>query len=133
MNLSIVCSDEICQCSMRTIEQCSNLCATLFSDLCRCSATLHTPSLDHHSVRLTVSLLEDVLAGEQLVLGGSMLVAVRPVLELLGVDWAEDTNNNSAINPETGAIEVGHMHMHMHMHIHIHITITNPSGKYSIS
>ena len=62
MNLSIVCSDEIFQCSIRTIEKCSNLCATLFSDLCRCSATLHTPSLAHDAVRLAVSLLEDVLA-----------------------------------------------------------------------
>ena len=90
MNLSIVCSDEIFQCSIRTIEKCSNLCATLFSDLCRCSATLHTPSLAHDAVRLAVSLLEDVLAGQQLVVGGTILAVVRPVLMLLGVDWAED-------------------------------------------
>ena len=128
MNLSIVCSDEIYQCSIRTIEQCSNFCATLFSDLCRCSATLHTPSLDHDTVRLTVSLLEDVLAGEQLVVGGSMLVAVKLVLQLLGVDWAEDTNNNWAINPATGAIEVGHMPMHMHMQAHTRVSPKAPLG-----
>ena len=63
MNLSIVYSDAISQCSIRTIEKCSNLCATIFSDLCGCSATLHTPSLTHDVVRLAVSLLEDVLAG----------------------------------------------------------------------
>jgi hypothetical protein len=37
--------------------------------------------LDSDTVRLTVSLLEDVLAGEQVVLCGSMLVAVTNVLE----------------------------------------------------
>ena len=122
MNLRIVCSDSVLQCSRTTIENCSELCGVLFSDLCRCSATLHTPSLDHDHVSLTVSLMEGMLAGQQLVVRGRMLEAVRPVLDLLGVDWAveEDTNSNSSIHPETGAIEVMHMHMHMHCHRHFH-------------
>ena len=62
--LSTVCQDSVLQCSIRTIENCSNLCAVLFSDLCHCSATQYTPSLTHDSVHLTVSLLEDVLAGQ---------------------------------------------------------------------
>ena len=111
------------QFSIRTIRNCSDLCSVLFSDLCHCSATLYTPSLAHDSVHLTVSLLEDVLAGQQLVLGNSMLGAVRPVLELLEVDWAEeeDTSNNSAINPDTGAIKVRHQHLHLHLHLHMHM------------
>ena len=111
------------QCSIRTIENCSDLCAVLFSDLCHCSATLHTPSLSYDSVSLAVSLLEDVLAGQQLVVGGSILGAVRPVLELLGVDWVEeeDSNNNSAINPDTRAIKIRHMHMHKHMPVHVYV------------
>jgi hypothetical protein len=66
---------------------------------------MYVPSLAHDSVHLTASLLEDVLAGqEHLVLGNSMLWAVRPVLELLEVDWAEEegTSNNSAMNHDTG-------------------------------
>ena len=111
------------QFSIRTVRNWSVLCSVLFSDLCHCSATLYTPSLAHDSVHLTVSLLEDVLAGQQLVLGNSMLGAVRPVLELLEVDRAEeeDTSNNSAINPDTGAIKVRHLHLHLHMHMHIHM------------
>ena len=102
--LSINCNNSLLQFSIRTIRNCSDLCSVLFSDLCHCSATLCTPSLAHNSVHLTVSLLENVLAGQQLVLGNSMLGAVRPVLELLEVDWAEeeDTSNNSANNPDTG-------------------------------
>ena len=49
-----------------------------------------------------------MLAGQQLVLGNSMKRAVKPVLKLLEVDWAEEegTSNNSAINPDTRAIKV---------------------------
>ena len=109
------------QFSIRTIRNCSDLCSVLFSDLCHCSVTLCTPSLAHNSVHLTVSLLENVLAGQQLVLG--MLGAIRPVLKLLEVDWAEeeDTSNNSAINPDTGAIKVRHQHLHLHLHIQLNL------------
>ena len=111
MNLSIVCNKSVLQFSIRTIRNCSDVCSVLFSDLCHCSDTLCTPSLAHNSVHLAVSLLENVLVGQQLVLG--MLGAVRPVLELLEVDWAkeEDTSNNSAINPDTGAIKVRHQQL----------------------
>ena len=97
-------------------------CSALFSDLCHCITTLYTPSLAW-PVHLTVSLLENVLAGQQLVLGISMLGAVRPVLELLEVDWAkeEDTSNNSAINPDTRAIKVRHQQLHLHLHLHMHM------------
>ena len=49
--------------------------------------------------------------------------AVTPVLELLEVDWAkeEDTSNNLAINPDTGAIKVRNQHLHLHLHLHLHI------------
>ena len=122
MNLSIVCNNSVLQFSIRTIRNCSDLCSVLFSDFCHCCTTLYTPSLAHDSVHLTASLLEDVLAGhwpllsgQQLVLGTSMLWAVRPVLELLDVDWAEeeDTSNNLAINHDTGAIKVRHLHLPM--------------------
>ena len=108
---------------MASLRNCSDLCSVLFSDLCHCSATLCTPSLAHNSVHLTVSLLENVLAGQQLVLG--MLWAVRPVLELLEVDWAkeEDTSNNSSINPDTGAIKVRHQHQHLHLHLHMQLNL----------
>ena len=121
MNLSIVCNKSVLQFSIRTIKNCSDLCSVFFRDLCHCSATLCTPSLAHNSVHLTVSLLENELAGQQLVLG--MLGAVRPVLELLEVDWAEeeDTSNNSAINPDTGAIKVRHLYLHLHLHLHLHM------------
>ena len=54
-----------------------------------------------------------------------MLGAVRPVLELLEVDWAEeeDTSNNSAINPDTGAIKVRHQHQHLHLHLHMQLNL----------
>ena len=67
-------------------------------------------------VRLTVSLLEDMLAGQQLVLGNSMLGAVRSVLKLLEVDFAneeEDTSNDSAINPDTEAIKERDLYLHL--------------------
>ena len=76
---------------------------------------MYTPSLAHDSVHLAVSLQEDVLAGQQLVLANSILGAVRPVLELLDVDWAqkEDTSSNSTINPDTRAIKLKHLHLHL--------------------
>ena len=54
-----------------------------------------------------------------------MLGAVRPVLELLEVDWAEeeDTSNNLSINPDTGAIKVRHLHLYLHLHLHLQIVM----------
>ena len=44
--------------------------------------------------------------GEKLVVEGSMLEIVRPVLELLLVSWALDSDgNNSFFNPVTWAIQ----------------------------
>ena len=83
----------------------------------------------------TLSLLEHVEAGQELVVKSSMVGATRPVLELLGVTWDTDgdSSNNSFVNPTTGVVKVLsshtqhiHMHMHMHMHMHIHINIINP-------
>ena len=56
-----------------------------------------------------------MLAGPQLVVGGTIMAVLRPILMLLGVDWTEDedTNNNSSINPDTVTIKVRHMQMHM--------------------
>ena len=114
MNLQVVCCDAVLHCSISTVENCSDFCRSLFSDVCRCTATLHVPSLDHDSVSLTLSLLEQVVAGQELVVESSLLGATRPVLELLGVTWeAEgDGNNNSSINPTTGAIKVLSRHSH---------------------
>ena len=109
MNLRVVCSDgAVVHCSIRTVENCSDFCTRMFSDMCRCTATVIIPSLDHDSVSLTLSLLEQTVAGQQLVVESSMLGAVRPVLELLGVAWdlGGDGNNNSTLNPNTGAIQV---------------------------
>ena len=110
-----------------TIRNCSDLCSVLFSDLCHCCTTLYTPSLAH-------DCQPDCLpaggcagwalpSGQQLVLGNSMLWAVRPVLELLEVDWAEeeDTSNNLAINHDTGAIKVRHLHLHLPMYLYLYI------------
>ena len=114
MNIQIVFSDAVLHCSIRTVENCSDFCTRLFSGVCRCTATLHVPSLDHDSVSLTLSLLEQAVAGQQLVVESSMLGAVRPVLELLGVAWdtGSDSNNTSSINPTTGAMQVLSSHPH---------------------
>ena len=52
-----------------------------------------------------------------------MLWEVRPVLKFLEVDWAEeeDTNNNLAINHDTGAIKVRHLHLHLPMYLYLHL------------
>ena len=51
--------------------------------------------------------------GEQLELHGSMLEIVRPVLELLWVSWALDSDgNNSFFNPVTWAIQALHCPSH---------------------
>ena len=115
MNILIVFSDAVLHCSIRTVENCSDFCTRLFSGVCRCcTATLYIPSLDHDSVSLTLSLLEQAVAGQQLVVESSMLGAVRPVLELLGVAWdtGGDSNNTSSINPTTGAMQVLSSHPH---------------------
>ena len=54
-----------------------------------------------------------------------MLGAVRLVLELLEVGWAEeeDTSNDSTINPDTGAIKVRHQHLHLHLYLHMHMQL----------
>ena len=108
MNVNLVCSDAVVHCSIRTVENCSDLCRSLLSDVCCCTATIHVPSLDHDSVSLTLSLLEQLVAGEQLVVESSLLGPVRSVLELLGVTWETDGdgNNNSSINPTTGDLKV---------------------------
>ena len=56
----------------------------IFSDLCPCSAILLTLSVDHDFV----SLLEHMVAGQQLVVEDSIVGAARPFLELFVVDWA---------------------------------------------
>ena len=73
MNVNLVCSDAVVYCSIRTVENCSDFCRTLMSDVCRCTATIHVPSLDHDSVSLTLSLLEQVVAGKELVVESSLL------------------------------------------------------------
>ena len=52
--------------------------------LCPCSAILLTLSVDHDFV----SLLEHMVAGQQLVVEDSIVGAARPFLELFVVDWA---------------------------------------------
>ena len=68
MNMKLVCSDAVLHCSIQTVENCSDFHKSLFSDVCRCTATLHVPSLDHDSLSLTLSLLEQVVAGQELVI-----------------------------------------------------------------
>ena len=68
MNMKLVCSDAVVHCSIQTVENCSDFCKSLFSDMCCCTATLHVPSLDHDSVSLTLSLLGQVGAGQELVI-----------------------------------------------------------------
>ena len=114
-------------CSIQTVENCSDFCRSLFSDVCRCTATIHVPSLDHDSVSLTLSLLEQVVAGQELVIESSLLRLIRPVMELLGVTWEteDDGNNNSSLNHTTGALKVLYSHVHafspctMHMPLHL--------------
>ena len=80
--MKLVCSDAVVHCS---IQNCSDFCKSLFSDVCCCTATLHVPSLDHDSVSLTLSLLEQVVDEHELVIESSLLRPIRLVLELLGV------------------------------------------------
>ena len=42
---------------------------------------------------------------------------------MLEVGWTEeeDTSNDLAINPDTGAIKVRHLHLHLHLHLHINM------------
>ena len=133
MNVSIVCNNALLQFSIKPIRNCSDLCLVLFSDLClcmQCSAVQCSavppctpPSLAHDSVHLTVSLLEDGLTGSWAIY--CMLGAVRPVLELLEVDRAEEefTTNNSAINPDTRATKVRHLHLHLQLNMCIHMNM----------
>ena len=124
MNMKLVCSDAVVHCS---IQNCSDFCKSLFSDVCRCTTTLHVPSLDHDSVSLTLSLLRQVFAGQEVVIESSLLRPIRPVLELLGVTWETEgnINNNSSLNPTTGALKVLSSHVHafspctMHMPLHL--------------
>ena len=83
--MKLVCSDAVRHCSIQTVEICSDFCRILFCDMCRCTATLHVPSLDHDSVSLTLSLLEQVVDEHELVIESSLLRPIRLVLELLGV------------------------------------------------
>ena len=64
-----------------------------------------------------------------------MLGAVRPVLELLEVGWAEeeDTSNNSAINPDTGAIKVRHQHLHLQMLLHMHLHSAHAHAQVQVA
>ena len=65
-------------------------------------------------------LLEQVEAGQALVVESSMVRATTPVLELLGVTWDTDgySNNNLFINPTTGAVNIRSRHAHAHAHAH---------------
>ena len=86
-------------------------------------------------------MLEQVLAGQELVVESSMVGATRPVLELLDVTWNTDGNssNNSSIQPTTGAVNVLssheqymqiHLHLHLHLHMHMHCQVCFVCGKW---
>ena len=79
-----------------------------------------------------------------LVVESIILGAIRRILELLGVTWDTDgdSNNNSSLNPTTGATKVlsshvhalAHAHAHAPAHAHAHAQpVTAMSGESSIS
>ena len=105
MNLTIKCHDGQHKCRIETIEQCCEFGRRLFSDTCRCTATLYMVDVDYEAVVLSISILENVIAIEgRIELEEELIVLVAPVLEMLGIKCEKrcDSNNNSVIDPVSG-------------------------------